>query len=382
MLYNELLSQRLRRGVESLKTDDYEYDEFPTLFRNQVTDILLRAIGPWKELVFGGILPEEHPENIFWAETWRLIHLESATGVEEASSVAQPDPCRACLALLQDPRGHRDTVLDIIDLSFSRISDWQLNHPGRTADAMYRGGVLPHPSEMGERGAWQALLPANEAIRELNQRFDQQRLGYEFRDGMLHLRGRPDPYIRISLELSQAAPQSLSMAGYNFILDIMWNMARVFEQRPRTYEAFDEQDFRDNFLAHLNGPFYGCATAETFSHRGHTDIYIAKDGHCLFVAECKFWRGEKSIRDAVTQLLGYSTWRDARLCLVVLNRNLNFSNVIRGVHAAIQSHGAFVQNVDYDLTRQGATRYWVGYPGDASRHLMLTALCFDVPAPG
>jgi hypothetical protein len=76
----------------------------------------------------------------------------------------------------------------------------------------------------------------------------------------------------------------------------MKNMVHVMELSPHAFSAMGEEDQRSHFLVQLNGAFQGQATGETFNFQGKTDILICicVDGKNTFIAECKFWKGEKS----------------------------------------------------------------------------------------
>jgi hypothetical protein len=61
-----------------------------------------------------------------------------------------------------------------------------------------------------------------------------------------------------------------------------------------------------------NGVFKGQATGETFNFQGKTDILIRVEGKNVFIAECKFWKGEKALLATLDQLLSYLSWRDTK----------------------------------------------------------------------
>jgi hypothetical protein len=43
----------------------------------------------------------------------------------------------------------------------------------------------------------------------------------------------------------------------------------------------------------------------------------------LFIAECKLWKGEFTISDAVDQLLErYVTWHDEKVAIIVFNKDM------------------------------------------------------------
>jgi hypothetical protein len=65
----------------------------------------------------------------------------------------------------------------------------------------------------------------------------------------------------------------------------------------------------------LNGVFEGQATGETFNFQGKTDILIRAQGKNIFIAECKFWKGEKVFLETIDQLLSYLSWRDSKAAI-------------------------------------------------------------------
>jgi len=96
----------------------------------------------------------------------------------------------------------------------------------------------------------------------------------------------------------------LEMACYEDIIDALKNMAYVIERSPSAFINMGEEDLRHHFLLPLNAMYEGLATGETFNYCGKTDILLRYDGRNAFVAECKFWKGPKTITDTITQLLG------------------------------------------------------------------------------
>jgi hypothetical protein len=74
------------------------------------------------------------------------------------------------------------------------------------------------------------------------------------------------------------------------------------ERSPSAFTMIDEEDLRQHFLVQLNGHYKGQATGETFNYQGKTDILVRAGGKNIFVAECKYWRGEKSYADTIDQI--------------------------------------------------------------------------------
>ena len=110
---------------------------------------------------------------------------------------------------------------------------------------------------------------------------------------------------------------ALPDSEYDYILGAIDHMSRNIERSPSTFVQMKEEQIRDIILVNLNGHYEGGATGETFNAQGKADILIRADGRNVFVAECKFWAGPKSLLAAIDQILGYLTWRDTKASLLV-----------------------------------------------------------------
>jgi hypothetical protein len=164
---------------------------------------------------------------------------------------------------------------------------------------------------------------------------------------------------------------------YQHILNVIDNMTVVMERSPTAFAEMGEEDIRQHYLVQLNGHFEGAATGETFNHQGKTDILIRVDGKNIFIAECKFWRGEKQFIEAVDQILSYLSWRDTKAAIILFNRNKDFSQVLAKIKEAMaarqhRKHGPKVES-------ETRFRYVFGNPSDHSREIILTVVAFDVP---
>lgn len=171
----------------------------------------------------------------------------------------------------------------------------------------------------------------------------------------------------------------LEMQEYDYILDVLANMGLAMERSPTTFRNLTEPELRDFFLVVLNGHYEGAAAGEVFNCTGKTDILIRVENRNVFVAECKFWDGPKSVKDAIDQLLGYTTWRDTKTALILFNKRKDFSSVVSKLPEIVASHAQFKQA----LTHRGEThfRYLFSHPQDKERDLYLAVLAFDVPVP-
>jgi hypothetical protein len=207
---------------------------------------------------------------------------------------------------------------------------------------------------------------------------------------MKERQGAPRTYVapEVRRKLSRALPPAsttpykpeptLSVPDYEYILSVIENMAKVMELSPSAFVSMDEESLRSHFLVQLNGHYEGQATGETFNYEGKTDILIRSDGRNIFIAECKYWGGAKKLLETLDQLLGYSSWRDTKVAVIVFNRNKDFSKVLKTIQETTRIHS----NCKRDLGPQSETnfRYIFSHRDDASREMTLTVLTFDVPS--
>lgn len=174
------------------------------------------------------------------------------------------------------------------------------------------------------------------------------------------------------------APEpALEIGEYENILCIVRNMALVLERSPSAFEKMKEEDLRQHFLVQLNGQYEGTATGETFNYQGKTDILIRHEGKNAFIAECKFWKGEKGFTDTIDQILNYISWRDTKTAIILFNRGKNFSSVLEQISSIVEAHPNFKRAGE----RRGETefRFILHQPDDENRELILTIMAFNVP---
>lgn len=171
---------------------------------------------------------------------------------------------------------------------------------------------------------------------------------------------------------------TLDMAEYEHILSIISNMAKVIERSPQAFKQMCEEDLRQHFLVQLNAQYEGQATGETFNFEGKTDILIRAGDRNIFTAECKFWRGPQSLKDAINQLLNYACWRDTKTALLLFNRGKNLSHVLAQIPEIVKAHPNFKRQLSYPS--ETGFRFILHHRDDANRELILTVLVFEVPA--
>lgn len=170
---------------------------------------------------------------------------------------------------------------------------------------------------------------------------------------------------------------TLELDVYEEILQVMHDLGKAIERMPATYEGKTEEQMRDHFLMYLEPRFEGSATGETFNKSGKTDILLRYQNSNVFVAECKYWSGEKHYLDTIGQILGYLTWRDSKAAIILFVKNLDFSSVIEAVKTTTPKHKNFVS---FDGGKEDT---WITYKiylnGDPNRKVFLTILLFHYP---
>ena len=153
----ETFSKRQKRLQNAGKQDVYQYDELPIRFRIQVIHIWNSAIGTYYD---------SHGHSTGATKIWNDIHelLCKELGVFTLSRNAS-DRAEACASFLHEA-GPSD-ALDIIELSFRLI-----DRVVRTIDFYGRATA-------------QIKQEPDDAIEELNDRFREHAIGYQYLDGIL-----------------------------------------------------------------------------------------------------------------------------------------------------------------------------------------------------
>src|SRR5882762_8104068 len=158
----DTFSKRRKRLEKAGQQDIYQYDTLPGPFRVQVIHIWKTAIGRYYRPQ-GYSAGSPSPSNTFW----QFIHdtLARELGLVTLAGDWTNDPCDRCILFL----GEADTsgALDIIELSFRAID----------------GGIR----RMNDYAKQDAGITqgADSAIEELNHRFREHSIGYQFTNGIL-----------------------------------------------------------------------------------------------------------------------------------------------------------------------------------------------------
>ena len=171
---------------------------------------------------------------------------------------------------------------------------------------------------------------------------------------------------------------TLSIENYEEILKIIYDVGKNFERMTSTYSGKGEEDLRDHILLFLDPNFeLGSASGETFNKTGKTDILIRYDSDVVFVAECKFWGGQKLYLETIDQLLGYLTFRNSKTSVVIFVRNKDMSNVISTISEITETHPNYVRT-----EKQNGETWWnyiFHLNGDRNREINLGVLAFHLP---
>ena len=178
-------------------------------------------------------------------------------------------------------------------------------------------------------------------------------------------------------EVGYKPEPTLPDSVYIDILQTIHDVGKVFERLPPTYSDKDEEALRDHILLYLEPRYEGSATSETFNKTGKTDILIRHENSNAFIAECKFWKGKKVYLDAITQLLGYLTWRDSKAAIIVFVDNKDFSSVIQTAEEVTSTHSNYLGFVDKKHDTWLNYRFHIN--GDPNREVKLGILFFHIP---
>jgi len=144
------------------------------------------------------------------------------------------------------------------------------------------------------------------------------------------------------------------------------------------YSGKYEEHLRDHILLTLDPNFeFGSASGETFNKTGKTDIQLRYDSSVVFVAECKFWTGEKGFLSTIDQLLGYLTWRDSKTSVVIFVNNKNFSSVLDTSKEAIKNHPNYIS--EKSASDDNWTNYRFSLPDDPNKEIQMALQMFHLP---
>lgn len=161
--------------------------------------------------------------------------------------------------------------------------------------------------------------------------------------------------IQITASESDSTSEILPEQTFVEILDIIDDLGLNIERSVERVRDLDEESLRDIFLIGINSHYAGLATGETFNRTGKTDILLRYDNKNLFVAECKFWKGQSQYKDAIDQLLDNLTVRDTQASLLIFSKNHSYSQMQERVREATKDHKKYETQpsefADHDVYR-------------------------------
>lgn len=171
---------------------------------------------------------------------------------------------------------------------------------------------------------------------------------------------------------------TLDQENYLRILKVINDVGKNFERMPSTSRDKSEETLRDHILMNLDPHFQnGSATGETFNNTGKTDILLRYDSSVVFIAECKYWTGEKGHHETLDQLLGYLTWRDTKTSVVVFVKQKSLSEILVKIKKATAEHPNYLGFVSE--TAENWFNYRFHINGDKNREVKVAVQVFHLP---
>lgn len=161
MAVRDLFSRRKKLAQKGTEPDVYQYEDIPRTLRTQITYIWIESIGPYLETDGYGFSPEP-PNN---SGVWDKIHDEFAREKGLGILGRHQNKAKNCIYYLQSSQ-NIDDILDIIEFTF-RYIQWLGEFPDY------------------DRRNVGIVQSAEDAIQELNFRFRDAGVGYQFEAGQL-----------------------------------------------------------------------------------------------------------------------------------------------------------------------------------------------------
>lgn len=190
----------------------------------------------------------------------------------------------------------------------------------------------------------------------------------------------PTPVSETSRTIAKEKIPILQQEIFNDIKEVLYNVGKAIERKPSIYKDKHEEDLRDIFLLFLETRYESATgVGEAFNKKGRTDILLkyAKDGTNLFVAECKFWRGQKKLIEAIDQLLGYLTHRDSKTALIFFVDQKEMTSIVDTIKTEITKHPNFRRH-EKD-TYEHSINYEFNLPDDSNKKIQMEVMLFHFP---
>ncbi len=184
------------------------------------------------------------------------------------------------------------------------------------------------------------------------------------------------PKTEINKNTSKQDP-TLDDSSYQKIIEIINDVGKSFEKYPHNYVEKSEEHLRDYILSGMQTRIEGSTTGETFNKKGKTDILLKHENENIFIAECKIWKGKQYYLDAITQLIGYLTWRDSKTAIILFVKNKNISSVLNNIEEYTPNHPNFVEYVNNE--NESWFNYIFHMDGDTGIKIKTTVLVIHIP---
>jgi hypothetical protein len=189
----------------------------------------------------------------------------------------------------------------------------------------------------------------------------------------------PEPIVDKKSTKKYSETPALDDKFYDDILEVIYTFFKSVEKKPSTYSSKDEEGLRDYVLPTLETRYNNSTvTGETFNKGGKTDILVRyKDGTNLFVAECKFWKGEAVFHETINQLFDrYLTWRDSKVAIIFFVKNKDFSNVLRTINESVTKHPYFIR--ENGSHGESSFSYIFHFPTDKGKFIYTEIMAFHL----
>ena len=98
----------------------------------------------------------------------------------------------------------------------------------------------------------------------------------------------------------------------------------------------------------------------------------------MFIAECKFWNGERQFLETIEQLLSYLSWRDTKAAVLIFNRNVDFSEVLKKIAESSPKHKFYKRA--FRNFEESTFHYVFQQPNEVNREVILTVLDGQLPS--
>lgn len=168
---------------------------------------------------------------------------------------------------------------------------------------------------------------------------------------------------------------------YDHILFVIRAAGKAMERSPGTYEGWDEPDRRQVLVLMLNTHYAGKVTAEAFNGAGKTDILIREHDKNVFIGECKFYGGPKTVTETIEQLFGYATWRDVKLAIIFFVQRTGFTAALTRIRDTVAESAQFRRWLRVADEHETEFRAEMAWPGDDQRLVTLHVSAFHTPRP-